>query len=195
MVFCEKMRKKEKRTINFKGREIAYLLITSPVANKVRIAIRRGGAMTVTKPGRVAESVVNGFLRDKSEWIIKKIDYLKTIKETPALKSGRKEYLEYKTFAKGLVSEKVKHFNDFYKYGVKKITVRNQKSRWGSCSRSGNLNFNFRVVYLPDYLVDYIVVHELCHLGELNHSKKFWGLVALVVPKHRELRKELKKYF
>lgn len=188
-------KKKEKRTIELDGRKIAYLLITSSAAARVRISIRRGGEMTVTKPGRVPESVVNAFLRDKADWIIKKTDFLKTVKSTPVLKSGRKEYLKYKKAALGLVSDKVKKFNVFYKFGVKKITVRNQKTRWGSCSRRGNINFNFRVVYLPDYLVDYIVIHELCHLGELNHSKKFWDLVSQTAPKHRELRRELRKYF
>jgi predicted metal-dependent hydrolase len=194
-MFKKKNKKTENRKITLRDREIAYLLITSSAASKVRIAIRRGGEMTVTKPGRVPESIVNGFLRDKADWIIKKIDFLKTVKSIPVLKSGRKEYLKYKKAALGLMSDKVKRFNVFYKFSVKKITVRNQKTRWGSCSRSGNINFNFRVVYLPDYLVDYIVVHELCHLGELNHSKKFWDLVSLSAPKHRESRKELRKYF
>ncbi len=78
---------------------------------------------------------------------------------------------------------------------MKKIGVRNQKGRWGSCSRNGSLNFNFRVVYLPPPLVDYIVVHELCHLGELNHSKKFWSLVSQAVPDYRLMRKKLRKIF
>jgi hypothetical protein len=128
-------------------------------------------------------------------WIVKKIDYLKNIKTVPVLKAGRKEYLKYRKAAKMLVQEKVERFNDFYKFKVKTVSVRNQKTRWGSCSRYGNLNFNFRVVYLPDYLVDYIVVHELCHLRELNHSKKFWSLVSLSFPDHRIKRKELRKYF
>jgi len=186
---------KEKRTIDLGGRKVAYLLITSSAAGRVRIAIKRGGEMTVTKPKFVPENAISVFLRDKSGWIIEKIDFLKNIKATPILKSGRKEYLQYKKTALNLVGDKVKSFNKFYNFGVKKISVRNQKTRWGSCSRSGNLNFNFRVVYLPDYLVDYIVVHELCHLGELNHSRKFWDLVSQTIPKHRELRRELRKYF
>ncbi|HOX29800.1 MAG TPA: M48 family metallopeptidase [Candidatus Paceibacterota bacterium] len=188
-------RKREKRTIDLGGRKIGYLLITSFAAGKVRVSIRRGGEMTVTKPCFVPETAVSGFLRDKSGWIIEKIDYLSKIKTTPVSKSGRREYLKYKKAALDIVSGKIKKFNGLYNFSVKNLSVRNQRTRWGSCSKAGNLNFNFRVVYLPDYLIDYIVVHELCHLKELNHSKKFWDLVSLAIPEYRDLRKELKKYF
>jgi hypothetical protein len=186
---------KEKRTIDLDGRKVAYLLITSDIAKKVRISLKRGGEIAVIRPKFVDERIVTGFMLAQAGWIVKKIDYLKNIKTVPVLKAGRKEYLKYRKAAKMLVREKVEGFNNFYKFKVGTVSVRNQKTRWGSCSRSGNLNFNFRIVYLPDYLVDYIVVHELCHLGELNHSKKFWDLVSLSFPDYRIKRKELRKYF
>ena len=70
--------------------------------------------------------------------------------------------------------------------------MRNQRSRWGSCSRSGNLNFNYRIASLRPELQDYIVVHELCHLKEFNHKEGFWALVALTVPDWQTLRAELR---
>ena len=75
-----------------------------------------------------------------------------------------------------------------------RITIRNQKTRWGSCSGKGNLNFNCLLMLAPDEIVDYVVVHELCHLIEMNHSKAFWAQVENVLPDYRERRKWLKDH-
>ena len=106
---------------------------------------------------------------------------------------SRREYLKYKEVARALVHERLAYFNQFYKFNFKRISIRNQKARWGSCSRQGNLNFNYKIVLLPPHLADYLVIHELCHLGEFNHSIRFWNLVAQTLPNHRALRVELKK--
>ncbi len=72
-----------------------------------------------------------------------------------------------------LAEERVEYFNGHYNFSYNLIRIKDQKSRWGSCSRKGNLNFNYRVFLLDEKLRDYIIVHELCHLKEMNHSKKF----------------------
>ena len=77
------------------------------------------------------------------------------------------------------------------KYG--RITVRRQKTRWGSCSSKGNLNFNCLLMLCPDFVVDYVVVHELCHLKQMNHSERFWAEVERVLPQYKEARKWLKE--
>ena len=107
-------------------------------------------------------------------------------------KGSKSEYLKYKNQALDLVKNKLEHFNQFYNFKYNKVTVRNQSTRWGSCSKSGNINFNYKLALLPESLVDYVVVHELCHLGEFNHSKKFWDLVARTVPDYKERRQELR---
>ena len=107
-------------------------------------------------------------------------------------KGSKSEYLKYKVQALDLVKNKLEHFNQFYNFKYNKVTVRNQSTRWGSCSKSGNINFNYKLALLPESLVDYVVVHELCHLGEFNHSKKFWDLVARTVPDYKERRQELR---
>lgn len=79
--------------------------------------------------------------------------------------------------------------------GVKfaRVTVRDQKTRWGSCSSKGNLNFNYRLHYLPQELMDYVVVHELAHRIHMNHSREFWEVVAAIDADYKEHRKRLKE--
>jgi len=103
-----------------------------------------------------------------------------------------KKLAEFKERARSLAQERLSHFNQFYGFEIKKVSIKNQKTRWGSCSKKGNLNFNFKILFLPAKLQDYIIVHELCHLQELNHSSHFWGLVAQTFPDWRGLKKELR---
>lgn len=105
---------------------------------------------------------------------------------------SRKQYLEHKETARTLIHERVTALNEHYKLPVGKITVRNQKSRWGSCSRKGNLNFNYKLAFLKPEVRDYVIIHEICHIKEFNHGAGFWNLVAEKVPNHKELRKQLK---
>lgn len=74
-----------------------------------------------------------------------------------------------------------------------RVTIREQKTRWGSCSSSGNLNFNWKLVMAPVEVMDYVIVHELCHMKELNHSSNFWALVGKVCPDYKNHRKWLKE--
>jgi len=101
--------------------------------------------------------------------------------------------LRRKKEARALVLERIAHFNQVYQHPIRRISIRNQRSRWGSCSQKGNLNFNYRVLKLPISLVDYIIVHELCHLREFNHSKRFWNLVGETLPDFEARRHALRK--
>ena len=94
--------------------------------------------------------------------------------------------------ARAFVHARLAHYNRFYRMPVGRIFIRNQKTRWGSCSAKGNLNFNWRIITLPLPVADYVVVHELCHLKEFNHSPRFWELVARATPEHRAARKALR---
>jgi len=92
--------------------------------------------------------------------------------------------------AKKLINERLKYYNQFYNFVYHKISIRRQKTRWGSCSSNKQLSFNYKLFFLPIELVDYVVVHELCHLKEMNHGKKFWQLVSQTIPDHK-LRKKI----
>lgn len=181
--------------ISVNGYSIEYVLKRNRRSKRIRLSVQNGGEVKVSIPFRMtaeqAEHYVTKFILEKSDWLIKAIEKLKKFPPKKTAKETREEYLKHKKDALHLVTERLKHFNAFYGYTYKKISIRNQKSRWGSCSKKGNLNFNYRIALLPQELSDYIVVHELCHVRELNHSKGFWDLVAKIIPEYKKLRKEL----
>jgi predicted metal-dependent hydrolase len=106
---------------------------------------------------------------------------------------NRPNYLANKEAARALVHARLLHFNTLYKHQLKKIFIKNHKSRWGSCSQKGNLNFNYKIVFLPPEVADYVIVHELCHLKEFNHSQAFWAEVSKALPHYVAFRKELRR--
>ncbi|MEK7619476.1 MAG: M48 family metallopeptidase [Patescibacteria group bacterium] len=102
------------------------------------------------------------------------------------------DYHRQREHARGFVHSRLEVFNEHYCFVYNRVAIRNQRTRWGSCSKKGNLNFNYRIASLPIHLADYVIVHELCHLEEFNHSQKFWSLVARAIPDHRARRMELR---
>ena len=102
-------------------------------------------------------------------------------------------YHTHKEFARAIIHERVQHWNIHYGFSYHRIAIKNQRRCWGSCSEHSNLNFNYKIVFLPKALMDYVIVHELCHLAELNHSPRFWGLVGQTLPDYSEARAHLKR--
>ncbi len=103
------------------------------------------------------------------------------------------KYLKHRESAREFIHARLAYWNSFYNFEYKDVRIKNTKSRWGSCSKQGNLNFNYKLVLLPERLADYVIVHELCHLAEFNHGQKFWKLIERAMPDWRERRTELKK--
>lgn len=95
-------------------------------------------------------------------------------------------YISHKERARALVHERLTHWNQFYNLSYNRVAIRNQGTRWGSCSSKQNLNFNYRLIFIAPELVDYVVVHELCHLAHFNHGKEFWNLVGEAVPDYED---------
>ena len=104
-----------------------------------------------------------------------------------------RNYLKYKEVARALVHSGLDKYNIFYNFKYNRVAIRDQKSRWGSCSSKGNLNFNYRLALLSARQSEYIIVHELCHLKEMNHSARFWSLVEQTMPDYKDIISELKK--
>lgn len=160
----------------------------------MRLAVYCDGTIVVTTPFDLKETIAEKFIREKSEWLFSKLAFFKQFKGKAITRYSHEEYLKHKDDAYELAVGRVNYFNKKYKFSFNQINIKNQKTRWGSCSKKGNLNFNYKIVLLPQRLSDYIIVHELCHLGEFNHSRKFWNLVIETFPDLAEIKSELRKY-
>ena len=172
--------------------KLEYEVKRSVRARRMRITVHRDGSVVATVPASFPENLLTNFINQKKSWILEKVRKFLSSPLRFVRKSSKKDFVKYKTEVKKLVESRLEFFNRHYNFKYNRISIRNQKSRWGSCSRRGNLNFNYKIFFLPAEIRDYIVVHELCHLQEFNHSKNFWNLVALTVPNFKEIRRNLK---
>ncbi len=182
-----------KKHIELQKRKVPYILKVSRQAKRLRLSVYCDGVFVVTTPRNLHSNVIEKFIIKKSQWVLDKIDYFSSFVNLFKLKNTKADFIKYKEVAQKLAEAKVTKFNKIYKFKFNKINVKNQKTRWGSCSRKGNLNFNYKIALLPERLAEYIVVHELCHLGEFNHSYKFWNLVAKTIPGYLEIKEDLKR--
>ncbi|MDP3770097.1 MAG: M48 family metallopeptidase [bacterium] len=180
------------KSICVSGRCIEYMLASSNRAKRMRISIYSDGRVVVSVP-RVMGAEDESFIMKKSKWIFNKLDYFKKF-PVPVInkRQERRDFLRYREHALRYASQRIDHFNSQYGFAIRAIRIRNQKTRWGSCSKKGNLSFNYKIALLSQHLSDYIVVHELCHLQELNHSPAFWQLVCKAIPDYHARRKELR---
>jgi len=182
-----------KKEITLAGQKIAYTVKKYKRTKNLRLTINDRGVLIASKPWYLSGKAVERFMRAKAEWIMEKLEYCQKINDKNPWHSSQNGYLVYKKPAARLVLKKVNHFNKTYRFKFSKISIRNQRTRWGSCSSRGNLNFNYKIIFLPEKMIDYIIVHELCHLKELNHSDRFWELVSQNIPRHKIIRKDLQK--
>lgn len=151
------------------------------------------GRVVVTTPFYFQETAAERFMREKSSWLFSKIAFFKQFEGRVRTRPSREEYVKQKDDAYRFAVERAGYFSNLYGFQFHQINIKSQKTRWGSCSKKGNLNFNYKIALLPPHLVDYIIVHELCHLKEFNHSREFWRLVAGIIPEYLGARRELKK--
>ena len=102
-------------------------------------------------------------------------------------------YLKHKEAARSIVLQKILFWNAHYSFTYNRVAIRNTRNCWGSCTSLKNLNFSYKILFLPEHLQDYIIVHELCHLQELNHKEGFWELVSRTIPHYKDCIQELKQ--
>lgn len=174
-------------------KKFSYTLRESKRAKRVRLAVYCNGSVVVTSPFGVRQSIIDKFVSDKMQWIMGKVRFFNNVKGKKIRTLSHDDYLKYKDEVFVLVEKRVEFYNKIYGYSFNKIYIKNQKTRWGSCSKKGNLNLNYKILFLPEDLRDYIIVHEICHLKELNHSQKFWNLVAKAFPEYSRIKKELNR--
>ncbi len=160
------------------------------------IEIRPDMRVVVRAPEKIPQNEIMKFVEEKQNWIKKhlvqmyfKAEEIKKQKKEPALTNADIEKLCQKALS--VIPDKVKYYAEIMGVTYGRITIRNQKTRWGSCSSKGNLNFNCLLMLMPDKVLDYVVVHELCHLKQMNHSKKFWKEVERYMPDYKNYKKWL----
>lgn len=160
------------------------------------IEIRPDMRVVVRAPEKIPQNEIIKFVEEKQNWIKKhlvqmyfKAEEIKKQKKEPALTNADIEKLCQKALS--VIPDKVKYYAEIMEVTYGRITIRNQKTRWGSCSSKGNLNFNCLLMLMPDKVLDYVVVHELCHLKQMNHSKKFWMEVEKYMPDYKSYKKWL----
>ena len=180
-----------KKQIKLHNKRVNYTLKISTRAKRMRLAVYCDGSFVVTKPIGLNDNIVERFIIEKSNWVLSKLDYFKQF-GVDIFKNDHKKYLIHKDEALKFAKKRISEFNKIYNFKFNKINIKDQKTRWGSCSKKGNLNFNYKILFLPKYIADYIIVHELCHLKEFSHSYKFWNLVAKAIPNYLDIKKELK---
>ena len=176
------------------GRE---MLITVKRSSRktLGLEVRENGEIFARIPEKLSDRSLKSFIEKERDWIIKKSELVKwerehrqTTNATPVqeLTSEEIENISQK------IVDRVRFYQKKMGVTVGRVAIRNQKTRWGSCSSAGNLNFNWKLVLMPPELLDYVVVHELAHRKEMNHSPRFWAIVEKELPDYCNRREKLK---
>ena len=173
--------------------DISYQIIRSR-RKTVSLEIKPDGTILVRAPLGVLESRIQKFVEEKQEWILKNLAKIQKRDEQreqiTRLSALERQHLQNK--AGVVIPRRVSYFAEKIGVSYGKITLRQQKTRWGSCAVNGNLNFNWLLILAPPQVLDYVVVHELCHRIDMNHSRAFWEEVEAVLPDYRERQRWLK---
>ena len=161
------------------------------------LEVRDANTVLARIPTRVSDRELKAFVENHRSWILEKTEVMaereEKRKSTPApppelLSKTDRMKIQLK------IGKRVRHYCEAMGVTVGYVTVKNQKTRWGSCSAKGNVNFNYQLAFLPDELLDYVVIHELAHRRHMNHSRAFWAEVEKYCPDYRERRAALKEY-
>ncbi|MBQ9420566.1 MAG: M48 family metallopeptidase [Lachnospiraceae bacterium] len=180
-------------TVN--GHELKIEIIRS-ARKTISLEMKPGGVLIVRAPRRMSEKAVMDVVAKHSLWISRRLKKQQELAEQAGKETanvlGPEELKKLKKKARKVFAERAAYFAPLVGVDYHSISIRLQKSRFGSCSAKGNLNFNAALLLAPAETLDYVVVHELCHRLEMNHSPRFWREVERVLPDYRRQKKWLK---
>ena len=168
----------------------SYQIIRSS-RKTISLEIRPDGSILVRAPRRMSDRAIGEFVLSKESWLREKLRKYEARPQLPPLTNSELDTM--KKQAKEDLIVRVNRFAPLVGVSFGRITIRAQKTRWGSCSRESNLNFNCLLMLCPEDIRDYVVIHELCHRKEMNHSSRFWAEVAAVCPDYAARRRWLKE--
>ena len=163
----------------------------------IGLQVKEDGEVLLRIPNRLSARALQDFLNREQSWIWQKTEQMQSrIKQRETTGATPVEQLSAEELEKikEKIGSQVNYYSKIMGVTVGRITIRNQKTRWGSCSAKGNLNFNYQLYYLPEELLDYVVVHELAHRRHMNHSIDFWMEVEKYCPDYKMRRKALQDY-
>lgn len=181
--------------------QIPYRIVRSN-RRSYGISIDEQGAVTLRIPLRGSEKLAMEMAEDKQGWIYEKVMLQKErfnqkqrLQQQSGMSEQQKAALEkrYRQAAKEYFPRRADYFAQLVGVSYDRIRIAEQKTRWGSCSSNRTLSFNWKLMLAPPHVLDYVVVHELCHLKEMNHSPRFWAEVEKIIPEYKEYRKWLKE--
>ena len=159
------------------------------------LEIKPDGRVIVRAPLHMSQRKIDAFVEDKAGWIEKHLSRLKTAQATQnginKLTDDELQLLAEKALQ--YIPQRVEYYSKLIGVNYGRITIRNQRTKWGSCSSKGNLNFNCLLMLTPPEVIDSVVVHELCHRKEMNHSNRFYAVVLKVYPEYKKWNRWLKE--
>lgn len=179
------------------GRGEIRISVIRSARKSLGLEVRDANTVLARISTRVSDRELKAFVENHRSWILEKTEVMaereEKRKSTPApppelLSKTDRMKIQLK------IGKRVRHYCEAMGVTVGYVTVKNQKTRWGSCSAKGNVNFNYQLAFLPDELLDYVVIHELAHRRHMNHSRAFWAEVEKYCPDYLERREQLKEY-
>ncbi len=162
-------------------------------ARRVIISIKPFKGVRVAVPYRVSFNKAEEFVHSKIDWIKMQLEKMKQYEREYNFASGVNDNID-KTRAKSMLTGKLKYLAGKHGYAYNRVFIRNQRTRWGSCSHRNNISLNMKLVLLPEELMDYVILHELVHTHRKDHSKAFWTEMDKLVEDGKKMSSRLKKY-
>lgn len=163
----------------------------------IGLEVYRDGSVFARIPYEVSDYGLETFIREHQAWIVRKYNAFAN-HEDAGRSTGAKAWEQLTEPERQQIREKlaqrVQQYCHIMGVTVGRLTIRNQKTRWGSCSSKGNINLNYQLYYLPEELLDYVVIHELAHRRYMNHSAQFWAEVGTYCPDYKARRAKLREY-
>lgn len=179
-----------------KGREDIQVHLIRSKRKSISLEIKPDLTVNLRVPSSISKREAEIFLNNHRKWLEEKYEVMRQRRlmaknQEPDVQKLIKAEKER---AKEIFADRAAYYSELMGVTYGRITVRQQKTRWGSCSSLGNLNFNIKLIIMPSELLDYVVVHELAHRKQMNHSEKFWREVEKILPDYRQRRARLKQY-
>ncbi len=165
----------------------------------ISLEVGPSGQVVLRAPKRAPKKMLQSFLEERKDWIAEKYQLMEQLRREEA-ERGPKDYeLDpekkslYRRQAGKVLAARTAYYAEQMQVDYGRITIKETKTRWGSCSGKGNLNFHWKLILMPPEVLDYVVVHELAHRKEMNHSERFWRIVGSFLPDYKECRKWLRE--